>query len=549
MQKFSTKFKATVSAVAVLAVLFGVYSFRKLQGLAADPDGEKNCRTANGEDQGKPDLDKIKAIAPLKDVKWSQLGGSINDASCLNKTEIYGVVEVHGVDDIAKTLAFARENKLSVTTAGVRHSMGGQAFRKGGIVLDMRTFNRIVLNETSRSVTVQPGATWHDIQNVLHPRFAVRAMQSTDIFSVGGSISVNPHGMDHQAGALAKSIKSMKVMLADSSLQTVSATENKDLFNLVVGGYGLFGVIVEAELDIADNLVYQTGRRMMDYREFPALFAKEIEKDRNIGLMYGHLSTAPSSFLKELLLYTYTKVDGTDFKREPPGEVSGTKLRRLTINLSKQGPLFQEMKWFSEKNIEHRMETCTVTRAQAIGSAEVCLVNRNDPMHDSVPYLRNSLPNDTDILHEYFIPRSQFVSFVDGMRKVLTDNKTNLLNASVRVVHQEENFLTYSPEPAFSLVLYINQTTDEEGNRQMKKTTEQLIDLTIAHNGRFFLPYQLYYSRDQLKRSYPQIDAFFAAKRKFDPDALFTNTFYQKYGALEFSRALSTSRPGESRDP
>ena len=174
---------------------------------------------------------------------------------------------------------------------------------------------------------------------------------------------------------------------------------------------------------------------------------------------------------------------------------SGTKLRRLTINLSKQGPLFQEMKWLSEKHIEHRMETCTVTRAQAIGSAEACLVNRNDPMHDSVPYLRNSLPNDTDILHEYFIPRSQFVSFVDGMRKVLTDNKTNLLNASVRIVHQEDNFLTYSPEPAFSLVLYINQTTDDEGNKRMKKATEELIDLTIAHKGRFFLPYQLYYSK------------------------------------------------------
>lgn len=531
MQRFSSKFKATVSAVAVLAVLFGVYGFRKLQALAADPDGEKDCRTANSEDQGKVDLEKIKAIAPLQGVKWAQLGGAINDVSCLNKTEIYGIVEVRSIDDIARTLAFARDNKMSVTTAGVRHSMGGQAFRKGGIVLDMRTFNRIVLSETSRSVIVQPGATWHDIQNVLHPRFAVRAMQSSDIFTVGGSISVNAHGMDHQAGALAKSIKSMKVMLADGSVKTASFTENRELFDLVVGGYGLFGVIVEAELDIADNLVYQTGRRMLDYKEFPALFAGEIEKDGNIGLMYGHLSTAPSSFLKEMLLYTYTRVDGSDFDRKPLGEVSGVKLRRLTVNLSKQGSLFQEIKWFSEKHVEHRMENCTVTRAQAIGSAEACLVSRNDPMHDSVPYLLNALPGDTDILHEYFIPRGQFVSFVDGLRKIMTDNKTNLLNASVRVVHREENFLTYSPEPAFSLVLYINQTTDDEGNRRMKKTTEQLIDLTLAHKGRFFLPYQLYYSREQLKRSYPQIDAFFAAKRKYDPDGLFTNTFHQKYGA------------------
>jgi FAD/FMN-containing dehydrogenase len=366
---------------------------------------------------------------------------------------------------------------------------------------------------------------------VLHPRFAVQAMQSTDIFTVGGSISVNAHGMDHQAGAMARSIRSMRLMLADGSLRTVSPTENKELFDLVVGGYGLFGVIVEAELSIVDNLVYQTGRRVLDYREFPALFAGDIEKDPNVGLMYGHLSTAPSSFLQELLLYTYTKADGADYQRQPLGEVSGTKIRRLTINLSKHGPLFQEMKWLSEKHIEHRMENCTVTRAQAMGSAEACLVSRNDPMHDSVPYLRNSLPDDTDILHEYFIPRGQFVAFVDGMRKVLTDNKTNVLNASVRIVHQEDNFLTYSPEPAFSVVLYINQTTDDDGNRRMKQVTEQLIDLTTAHKGRFFLPYQLYYSRDQLQRAYPQIDAFFAAKRKYDPAELFTNTFYQKYAS------------------
>jgi FAD/FMN-containing dehydrogenase len=532
MQKLSRKFKTGASAVAVLVVLFGVYGYRKLQALAADPAGEKDCGPAvGGAEQGKIDLERIKAIAPLTGVKWSQLGGSVNDASCLNKTEIYGVIEVQGVDDITKALAFARDNKLSLTTAGVRHSMGGQAFRKGGIVLDMRGFNRIVLNESARSVTVQAGATWHDIQNTLHPRFAVRAMQSTDIFSVGGSISVNAHGMDHQAGAVAKSIKSMRVMLADGSLRTVSPTENKQLFDLVVGGYGLFGVIVEAELDIADNLVYQTGRRLLDYKEFPALFANDIEKDANVGLMYGHLSTAPSTFLKEMLLYTYTRVDGSDFGRQPLGEVSGVKLRRLTVNLAKKGPLFQEIKWLSEKHIEHRMETCTVTRAQAIGSAEACLVSRNDPMHDSVPYLRNALPDDTDILHEYFIPRSQFVAFVDGVRKVLTDNRTNLLNASVRIVHAEKNFLTYSPEPAFSLVLYINQTTDEDGNRRMKKATEELIDLTIASQGRFFLPYQLYYSRDQLQRSYPQINDFFAAKRKYDPAEVFTNTFYQKYGS------------------
>src|SRR5258705_9829510 len=133
MRKFSQKFKTGVSVAAVVVVLLGVYSYRKLQALAADPTGEKDCGLAvGGGEQAKIDLERIKAIAPLKDVKWSQLGGSINDASCLNKTEIYGVVEVRSVEDIAKTLAFARDNKLSVTTAGVRQRLGGQGFPEGG---------------------------------------------------------------------------------------------------------------------------------------------------------------------------------------------------------------------------------------------------------------------------------------------------------------------------------------------------------------------------------------------------------------------------------
>lgn len=106
MRKFSQKFKTGASVVAVVVVLLGIYSYRKLAALGADPTGEKDCGPAMGRgEQAKLDLERVKAIAPLRDVKWSQLGGSINDASCLNRTEIYGVVEVRSVEDIAKTLA------------------------------------------------------------------------------------------------------------------------------------------------------------------------------------------------------------------------------------------------------------------------------------------------------------------------------------------------------------------------------------------------------------------------------------------------------------
>jgi hypothetical protein len=95
---------------------------------------------------------------------------------------------------VRNALQFARESRVKVSIAGVRHSMGGHAFARNAIVLDMTRFNRMSLDAEQRVLTVQAGATWHDIQTYLHPRFAVKAMQSTDIFTVGGSISVNAHG-------------------------------------------------------------------------------------------------------------------------------------------------------------------------------------------------------------------------------------------------------------------------------------------------------------------------------------------------------------------
>jgi FAD/FMN-containing dehydrogenase len=415
--------------------------------------------------------------------------------------------------------------------------MGGQAFYKNNLVLDMLKFNKMSLDEESRTLTVQSGATWHDIQDFLHPKYAVKAMQSTDIFTVGGSISVNAHGMDHLAGSVGNSIRSMRVMLADANIVNISRAENPELFSLVVGGYGLFGVILDVDLEVVDNAIYQTERQVVSYQDFPEIFEKEILPDPNLGLFYGHLSTARSSLLDEMIFYKYTKVEVGEAEVPPLGEVSSIKLRRFVFNFSKLGDLPMSLKWYLEKNIEPRLESCTIVpRTQAMGEGEACFVSRNEPMHDSVAYIRNNLKNETDILHEYFIPRDQFIPFVDGLRQIVLDQDVNLLNASVRVIHPENNFLNYAPGEMYSIVLYINQPTTPEGNEKMGQLTRELIDLTAEVSGRFFLPYQLHYTPEQLQGSYPMIGDFFAAKKVYDPEGLFTNTFYEKYARLSVTQ-------------
>jgi FAD/FMN-containing dehydrogenase len=57
-----------------------------------------------------------------------------------------------------------------------------------------------------------------------------------------------------------------------------------------------------------------------------------------------------------------------------------------------------------------------------------------------------------------------------------------------------------------------------------------LIDLAVGLNGTFYLPYQLFYSQEQLHRAYPGATAFWGAKKTYDPIGLFSNKLFEKYG-------------------
>lgn len=519
------------AAVVGGAVLWGGTTVARL---ARGPSGQKNAgRIADIDGISLPLKPPETSPAFDPSLPWSAKGGAINDASGLSVTPVYGVVEVRQEDDIARALAFARANELKVSVAAVRHSMGGHAFDDNALVLDMRKFNKVSVDAAARTMNLQPGACWHDIQNLLHPRFAVKAMQSTDIFSVGGSLSVNAHGMDHQSGSVASSIRSMRVMLADGSVATCTPTENAELFRHVVGGYGLFGVVLEATLDIVDNAVYRTSREIIKSDDFPKFFAEVLEPNNEIGLFYGHLSTAPGNFLEDMIVYRYDKVADQPPADQPVlGEPGSVGLKRVIMNLAKWGDLFQELKWFTEKTLEPKFESCTVARTAAMAEGEACLVTRNNPMHDSVPYLFNDLVDETDILHEYFIPRAAYTPFIAEAREILRNQSLPVLNASVRIVHNDDIALNYAPEPAYSLVLYINQPMDADGNARMRELTRALIDVTTRHGGRFFLPYQLHYTGKELLASYPELPAFLAKKRQYDPAELFSSTFYRAIKTL-----------------
>ncbi len=523
MKKFFHK-----KQVVIMSVIVGFFVFVSLKAYqyATAPNKAKNCDFIypNGIDQTKPTTITISSEQLLE---FKQKGGFTNDASCLNKTSVYGVVKVSSVEDVKNALFFAKENKLKVTSAGQQHSMGGQSFIQNGLVLDMKSFQQMKLDKENKILNVQSGAIWADVQQFLDKEgLAVKAMQSINIFTVGGTLSVNAHGIAHDPGPIAPTVKSMRVMLSNGEIKTASPTQNPELFKSVLGGYGLFGVILDVNLEVVENEMYEWTRDFMDYKDFPEYYKKNIENNDNIGLLYGRLSMSPTSYLTDAIIHKYEKVefDGPTPALEFP---QNTWINRLVFNFSKTGGFGRWTRWMLEKYAEPKLHLCS--RNQAMSQKEVCVVTRNQEMYDAMGYLKNKL-KDTDILQEYFIPHEKMPEFVDGLRKTVKENGANLLNVTIRIVSKDNiTALPYAKEDMFAFVLYFNQKFNDEESKILQKTTTDLIDVATNVGGTYYLPYQLYYSEEQLHKAYPEINAFFAAKRRFDPIALLTNKFYEKY--------------------
>ncbi len=513
--------------LSVLALVIG----KKAYDLSRAPDKEKECDFTYPFPTDTKGLSIRYEALDGTSLSVEQRGGTMNDASCLNKTSVYGVVSIRSEDDLRKALSLARENNIPITPAGEHHSMGGQSFSKGGLVLDMHALNSVAVDQDAMTITVGSGASWKEAQAVLDPMgLAIKAMQSINIFSIGGSLSVNAHGVAHDPGQIGPTVRSIRVMLASGEVVTASPTQNRELFSAVLGGYGLSGVIITATLDIVPNEVYVWNTHYLDFKDFPTYYRAHVLGNKDVALMYARLSISPDSYLKETAVHTYEYTD-LAIAPEPLGSPKLVWVKRFIFNLSKTGSLGRWVRWNAEKRIEPGVHTCVTRNNVMTGqNEELCVASRNQKMNQSMEYLDTTL-KDTNILQEYFIPLDETAGFIDGLRTIVKEDNVNLLNVTLRIVTKDTiTALPYAKDDRMAFVLYFNQKLNATDSKRLEQATKDLITLAEKHGGTFYLPYQLYYTPEQLRTAYPEVDAFFALKKKYDPSGLFSNTWYEKYG-------------------
>ncbi len=152
-------------------------------------------------------------------------------------------------DDVAAAVRFAAEHALPLAVRGGGHNVAGTAVVDDGLVIDLSAMRGVRIDPSGRTVHVEGGATWADVDRVTAPLgLATPGGVVSETGVAGLALS---GGVSHQRrrdGMTVDNLVSAEVVLADGGRVRASADEHPDLHWALRGGGGNFGVVTSFEL-------------------------------------------------------------------------------------------------------------------------------------------------------------------------------------------------------------------------------------------------------------------------------------------------------------
>jgi FAD/FMN-containing dehydrogenase len=444
---------------------------------------------------------------------------TVNDVhSRLNETVVDDIIEVDSLGSIRAALARARAEGKPVSVCGGRHAMGGQQFCSGGLLLDTRSLNSVLsLDGHRRTIEVEAGIQWPRLLQALQSGSITFAQKQTgaDDLSIGGAVSANVHGRGLTMRPFIADVESLVLVGADGEPVRCSRDERPDLFRLVVGGYGLFGVVYSVTLRLVPRrtlervVELQTAERLMD------AFDERIDQ----GFLYGDFQFAidPSSedFLRRGVFSCYRPV------RDRPLPVA-----QRALSADDWRRLLQLAHTDKSRAFDLYVQHYLATTGQLYRSDAHQLAFYASGYHDEVG-------PGSEMITEIYVPRDRLADFLREAADVFRQTDADVVYGTVRLIERDdESFLAWARDSWACVIFNLHVAHTRDGLVRASHAFRRLIDLGVARGGSYYLTYHRWATRAQVEACHPAFVEFLRLKRRYDPDELFESEWYRHHREL-----------------
>ena len=185
---------------------------------------------------------------------------------------------------IWETDPFLDTGGRSALPFGNGRSYGDSCLNEGGVLLDAKGLNRFLSFDLSSGILrLESGILLSEILDLSVPSgWFLPVTPGTRFVTVGGAIANDVHGKNHhRAGTFGRHVRQLALLRSDGSRIVCSSDKNGDLFSATVGGLGLTGVILWAEIAlkrIRSPIIRSETIRFENLEEF---FELSDESDRD----------------------------------------------------------------------------------------------------------------------------------------------------------------------------------------------------------------------------------------------------------------------------
>ena len=475
----------------------------------------------------------LAAAAPLACGRWPPAGGGrVNDVhSRLNETRVAAVFEPGSLEELRELVRRSAREGRALALAGGRHSMGGQQFLEDGWLVDTRAFSRVLSFDRERGLLeAEAGIEWPELverylaeQEGSRTQWGIRQKQTgADRFTLGGSLSANAHGRGLTFPPLVSDVESVTVLDADGELRRVDRSSGGDLFSLVAGGYGLFGVLYSVELRLAPRRQLERVVEVLDRDPVMDRFQDRIDE----GFLYGDLQfdidPASPGFLRRGVFSCYRPVPGDTPIPAAQDRLSAEDWGRLLIDAHRD----------KSAAFERYAEYYLGTSGQIYWSDLHQMSFYRDDYHRLLDRVLEGPPG-TEMISELYVPRGRYEEFMAAAAETLREEEANPIYGTVRLIEEDRGtFLPWAREPWACVVINLHVEHTPEGKERAARAFRALIDRALERQGSYFLTYHRWAGRRQVEAAHPRFAAFLEQKLRVDPRERFQSDWYRHHKEL-----------------
>lgn len=470
----------------------------------------------------------------------------VNDVhSGLNATRVREVIPVASAEALQRAVRRARGRRQVVCLAGARHAMGGQAFARDAILLDLRGLNRVLHLDPERgTVEVEAGADWPQLvaklleqQQGRREAWGIAQKQTgADRLTLGGAVAANIHGRGLRMKPFISDLESLRIVDADGELRRASRDETPDLFRLVVGGYGLFGAVASLTLRLSPRRKLERVVTLERIEDLLPAFERRIAE----GSLYGDFQFAidedSPDFLRRGVLACYRPVDPSTPVPAHQRELSVEDWKELLrLAHARRALAF-------ERYARHYLSTS----GQIYWSDTHQLSTYLDHYHRDLDREAGARVAASEVITEIYVPRPLLADLMEEARRDLRRRGAIVIYGTVRLIERDdESFLAWAREPYACVIFNLHTEHSRSGIERSAGAFRALIDMAIRRGGSYYLTYHRYATREQVEAGYPQFREFLRRKREHDPEERFQSEWYRHHREMFSERraTCATVRP------